>query len=125
MATDPFLFAEILSQFVERSGYTTGQLSKLAGIPKATIVNWTEGRVKRPRGHEDLLRLLAALRLSPTEASRLLEAAGHPGLAELRLLAQNEANVELTHLLASWTTPIADTPPSRPPSRPSPTSPIL
>ncbi|MCB8952539.1 MAG: tetratricopeptide repeat protein [Ardenticatenales bacterium] len=111
MATDPFLFAEILSQFVERSGYTTGQLSKLAGIPKATIVNWTEGRVKRPRGHEDLLRLLAALRLSPTEASRLLEAAGHPGLAELRLLAQNEANVELTHLLASWTTPIADTPP--------------
>lgn len=102
MFADPFLFAETLRQFVDRSGYTTGQLGKLAGIPKATIVNWVEGRVKRPRGYEDLLRLLAALHVSAAEATQLLTAAGHPSLSELRLLAESEANASLRLLLSAW-----------------------
>lgn len=102
MFTDPFLFAETLRQFVDRSGYTTGQLGKLAGIPKATIVNWIEGRVKRPRGYEDLLRLLAALHVTAAEATQLLTAAGQPPLAELRLLAESEANSGLSLLLSPW-----------------------
>ena len=59
-----FDFAELLQFYVNKEGYTTGQLSKRSGIPKPTIVNWLEGRVRRPRSWQDLvsqpLRLLPA-----------------------------------------------------------------
>jgi|GEM_PF-827557 tetratricopeptide (TPR) repeat protein/transcriptional regulator with XRE-family HTH domain len=117
MAKSSSFLADVLTRFVSRAGYTSGQLARLTGIPKATIVNWMEGRVKRPRGSEDLLRLAAILHLDEIDATELLQAAGHPSIAELReqalrgSAAPGTANLgsgvqksagELTALLAPW-----------------------
>lgn len=107
MANSPSFLSDVLTRFVSRAGYTSGQLARLTGIPKATIVNWMEGRVKRPRGSEDLLRLAAVLHLDEMEATELLQAAGHPSIAELRDQATQGAAGQqpagqLTTLLAPW-----------------------
>lgn len=91
--------AEVLEEFVARSGYTAGQLSKLTGIPKPTIVNWVEGRVRKPRGVEDLLLLALALHLSEEETSRFLTSAGHPPIPNLRITAVSTNNNPLIDLL--------------------------
>lgn len=69
-------FADVLHQFVQRSAYTAGQLSRLTGIPKPTILSWLDGRVQRPRTHSDMVKLAEAMHLSPLEAAELLRAAG-------------------------------------------------
>ncbi|MCB8989111.1 MAG: tetratricopeptide repeat protein [Ardenticatenaceae bacterium] len=94
--------ADVLSEYVNRSGYTTGQLAKLTAVPKPTIVNWLEGRVKRPRDHVDLLRLAAVLHLTDGEMTQLLDAAGHPPLPELRAQAQQSGDSETLSLLSPW-----------------------
>ncbi|KAA3660933.1 MAG: hypothetical protein DWQ04_18005 [Chloroflexi bacterium] len=99
---NPFQLADSLGKFVKRSGYTAGQLAKLSGIPKPTIVNWMEGRVRRPRGVEDLLRLTAVLHLTSSETSTLLESAGHPAVNELRESAVQTGNDSLLSLLSRW-----------------------
>ncbi len=99
---NPFQLADVLGQFVARSGYTSGQLAKLSGIPKPTIVNWMEGRVRRPRGVDDLLRLTAVLHLTEPEASALLQAASHPDIADLRQSATQTGNDEQLGLLSRW-----------------------
>ena len=78
-----FDFAELLQFYVNKSGYTTGQLSKRSGIPKPTIVNWLEGRVRRPRSWQDLVKLAKALRLRQAEVGKLLKSARHPTPLEL------------------------------------------
>ena len=100
--SNPFQLADILGKFVKRSGYTAGQLAKLSGIPKPTIVNWVEGRVHRPRGVEDLLRLTAVLHLTTSETSDLLQAAGHPTVSELREGALQTGNDSLLSHLSRW-----------------------
>lgn len=102
---NPFQLADVLTTYINRSGYTTGQLAKLTGIPKPTIVNWMEGRVKRPRVYHDLIRLASVLHLDEAEANHLLQAAAHPTLTELRLQADAEADVQTLSLLASWSQP--------------------
>ena len=99
---NPFQLADVLTQFIRRSGYTPGQLAKLSGVPKPTIVNWMEGRVRRPRTLNDLVRLTAVLHLNETEASQLLQSAGHPTIAELRLDLQQMPDETLAKLLAFW-----------------------
>ncbi len=93
-----FEFAEVFGRFVKLAGYTPGQLAKMTGIPKPTIVNWIEGRVKRPRVVSDLLRLALVLHLDVTAVNELLQAAGQPMLPELRLAADEE----LLGLLDNW-----------------------
>lgn len=105
--TTPFRLADVLSEYVHRSGYTTGQLAKLTAVPKPTIVNWLEGRVKRPREHQDILRLAAVLHLDSQEVERLLAAAGQPPLAELHAQAQQSSDSAALSLLRPWTTPAA------------------
>ena len=112
---NPFELADILTQFIKRSGYTPGQLSKLSGVPKPTIVNWMEGRVKRPRTLNDLVRLAAVLHLNEGEASQLLQAAGHPAIAELRLDLAQMPDEPLEKLLANW-----EKKPAERPSTPAP-----
>ncbi|MCP5094877.1 MAG: tetratricopeptide repeat protein [Chloroflexi bacterium] len=99
---NPFQLADVLGQYVTRSGYTPGQLAKLSGIPKPTIVNWLEGRVRKPRGVNDLLRLTAVLHLQESEASNLLQSAGHPAIPELRQSAIQTGNNKQVKLLAQW-----------------------
>jgi len=85
-----YLFSEVLSQFVERAGYTTGQLARLSGIPKSTITNWLQGRVNKPRVRNDLLELAAVLHLTVAETNRLLQAARHPSLPQLLVSPENQ-----------------------------------
>lgn len=99
---NPFQLADLLTQFIKRSGYTPGQLEKLSGVPKPTIVNWMEGRVKRPRVLADLVRLTAVLHLTEKDASQLLQSAGHPTIAELRRDLHQMPDETLTKLLDHW-----------------------
>jgi tetratricopeptide (TPR) repeat protein len=91
-------FSNLLKEHVIRTYYTPGQLSKLTGLPKATIVNWMEGRVNKPRYRADLLRLAAALHLDVAAATELLQSAGYPSLSELLSFPDDEE----ARLLAHW-----------------------
>ena len=75
-------FADVLHQFVTRSSYSAGQLARLTGIPKPTILSWLDGRVKHPRSYSDLLHLAESLHLELPEVIYLLAAAGFPEAAE-------------------------------------------
>ncbi|MBK8903052.1 MAG: hypothetical protein IPM53_17820 [Anaerolineaceae bacterium] len=75
-------FADVLQQFVTRSSYSAGQLARLTGIPKPTILSWLDGRVKHPRSYSDLLRLAESLHLELSEVIYLLAAAGFSEAAE-------------------------------------------
>ncbi len=79
-------FSGVLRDVMCRPNYTAtpGLLSKLSGLPRATIINWLEGRVAKPRRWEDLLKVADALRLTDPETEALLEAADHPPLSVLR-----------------------------------------
>jgi predicted ATPase len=79
--------------------YTPAIISMLAGVSKATIVNWLDGTVTRPRRWQDLIRVASALRLSEADTDRLLRVAGHAPLGEL--LDQVSAAGDAT-LLAFW-----------------------
>lgn len=90
--------ADVLQQYVKRTGYSAGQLAKLTAIPKATIINWLSGRVSKPRDPQDLLKLAAALYLNETEATRLLTAAGYPEAEMHRLLTSGNSS----ELVREW-----------------------
>lgn len=77
------MFATVLQQFLEERGYSAGQVARLAGLPKTSIVNWLDGRVIRPRHWEPLAQLGRALRLTTAEFNHLLTAAQHPTLPDL------------------------------------------
>lgn len=77
-------FADVLRTQMRRPPrYSPGLVSHLSGVPKATIVNWLEGRVARPRRWQDLVRVANAIRLDRHETEDLLAAASHRSLAEL------------------------------------------
>jgi tetratricopeptide (TPR) repeat protein len=97
LSTDHNPLSGVLSHYVNRVGYTPGQLSRLTGIPKATTVNWLSGRVKKPRCRADLLRLAKALHLNEGEASELLRAAGYPAIPALMRAASEEEHELLNH----------------------------
>ena len=71
----------------------------MSGLPKATLVNWLDGRVTRPRRWQDVVRVADALRLPECAASELLESAGHPTVPELLALPHPP---EDERLLAPW-----------------------
>jgi PAS domain S-box-containing protein len=73
-------FSSALHAAMARPTYrvTPGLLGKLSGVPKATIVNWLEGRVRRPRTPGALHAVCDALRLSIDEARSLYAAAEIP-----------------------------------------------
>lgn len=97
---DRFAFCDVLKRFVDESGYGTGQLAGWTGIPKATLANWVQGRVSKPRNVEDLLKVAAALHLDEAQASHLLCAADYPSVEKLRGGRRGERYQEL---LARWT----------------------
>jgi predicted ATPase len=99
--------ADVLQQLMRRPNYryTAGLVSKLSGIPRATIENWLDGQVRKPRRWQDLVKVADTLRLSVAETTHLLHVAGYPPIE--RLLAQT-AHADDRALLAAWTT--ADVP---------------
>lgn len=94
MSREPEL-ADVLGRFVERSGYSMGQLGRLSDIPKRTIANWLGGRVRRPRHAADLLKLADVLHLAEGETNELLRAADHPSVPELLATVEDEATRKL------------------------------
>lgn len=91
--------ADMLGQFVHRSGYSMGQLNRLSGVPKRTIANWLGGRVQKPRKPDGLLKLAAVLHLNEAETNQLLQAVDYPPLTEFL----NQAGTEKTvNLLSPW-----------------------
>lgn len=92
-------FTELLIQFQQQKGYTPGQLARRSGLPKMTIINWLQGRVKRPRFWQDVIKLAQAMNLNRPEEENLLDAAGYPPLANLVNNIQDEADEER---LSSW-----------------------
>lgn len=71
-------FAELLTQYMARTGVSDAELARAIGVRRQTIFRWKEGLVARPRAAEDVLRCAAKLRLTPDERDRLLLAAGFP-----------------------------------------------
>ncbi len=84
----------VLGRAMRRPNYTAtpGLVSKLSGVPRATIINWLEGRVAKPRHWQDLMSVADALRLSEAETNAILESAGHPPVAALFEGARTDAD---------------------------------
>ncbi len=108
MKRDPDQFTTVLGKYVYRSAYTPGQLASLTAVPKMTIVNWLNGRVKRPRSWQRITAIATAMRLTEAEADELLAAAQHPTIHELREQARS---AEEREQLAFWQTSVASQPP--------------
>lgn len=94
-------FADVLGYYVQRSEHTTRQVAKLGDLPHRTVANWMSGVVLKPQQWQGVAKVAAALKLSEVEASRLLEAAGHPPIPELR----QTTNGKDLNLLAPWPPP--------------------
>ncbi len=69
-------FAQLLTEYAERTGVTDAELARHLGVRRQTIFRWKEGLTKRPRDRQDVLRLAEKLRLTPAERDELLLAAG-------------------------------------------------
>lgn len=105
---------DVLGQYVQRSHYSYGQLAALSGLPQKTIANWLDGTVRKPQKWQGLVNLADVLHLNESETNRLLEAARHSNVFELR---ETITAVDDVALLASWPSkepppfiPIADLP---------------
>ena len=69
-------FAQLLTEYIQRSGITDAELARSIGVRRQTIFRWKEGIVTRPRHRDDVLRCARRLRLTAQEQDRLLMAAG-------------------------------------------------
>ncbi len=95
--SDPFHF--VLAIFVERSGLAVDDLAMLSAVPAETIKNWLEGKVRRPRSWQDIVRLGSVLHLTIPEMDTVLQAAGRPRITDL---LQNTPPGKDKDLLAPW-----------------------
>jgi len=84
----PASLSALLRQYMQRMGYTADRLAKESTVPKPTIVNWLEGRAKKPREWIPLLLIAAVLHLDERDTTALLQAAGHAPLDTLRPAVQ-------------------------------------
>ena len=84
--------ADVLGEYMQRAHSSAGRLSKLSKVPAQTIKNWLSRRVTRPREWQGLAKVAAALHLSDSEASRLLQAGGYPALPKLRATVTSDSD---------------------------------
>ena len=71
-------FAELLAEYMARTGISDAELARSIGVRRQTIFRCKEGLVSRPRHRDDVLRCARRLRLTPEERDTLLVAAGFP-----------------------------------------------
>ncbi len=69
-------FAELLTQYMARTGISDSELARAIGVRRQTVFRWKEGLSEHPRQRDDVLRCAAKLRLTPAETDTLLLAAG-------------------------------------------------
>lgn len=108
--------ADVLGRYVHRSGYSLGQLNRLSGVPKRTIANWLDGRIRHPRASGDILRLAAVLHLNAAQTTEVLRSAGYPAISELLAAARpGEEQTLLAPWIATAEVPAAEVQAARPP----------
>ena len=90
---------DVLGRFTQQLHYSAGQVAALSGVPRRTVMNWLNGRVRRPHDWRRLVQVAAALRLNEADASELLQSAGHLAIAKLR---QEVTAVSDQKLLTIW-----------------------
>ncbi len=76
-------FAELLTQYMVRTGVSDSEMARAIGVRRQTIFRWKEGLSERPRHREDVLAAAAKLRLSAEETDTFLLAAGFAPIATL------------------------------------------
>jgi len=100
-------FVDVLLDFVARDGRRARQLAKASAgrfgshqeLSHVTISRWLRGEVKRPRAWQDLVKLAIVLRLSESEADKLLISASHRPIVRLREMASRAWDRKL---LSHW-----------------------
>ena len=60
-------FAELLSQYMLRTGISDSEMARAIGVRRQTIFRWREGLTARVRHRDDILRCAEKLRLTNTE----------------------------------------------------------
>jgi hypothetical protein len=98
-AAERLSFAEVLGRFVARSGLSMEALSRQAGVPRGTIINWLGGAVKKPHRWQKIVALAKGLQLNESATNLLLESAGHK---TIRQLARQALPQEDLVLLERW-----------------------
>lgn len=71
-------FAELLTEYMVRTGISDSELARTLGVRRQTIFRWKEGLVEKPRYREDILKVAGRLLLTAEERDKLLLAAGFP-----------------------------------------------
>ena len=69
-------FAELLTEYMARTGIGDAELARRINVNRLTLIRWREGVTERPRHREDVARCADVLRLTPDERNELLLAAG-------------------------------------------------
>jgi tetratricopeptide (TPR) repeat protein len=99
--------ADVLGEYMQRAHTSANRLATLSKVPAQTIKNWLNRRVTKPHRWQGLVKVAAALHLSESETSRLLQAGGHPALPTLRARAAATRDADRA-LLASFQSPTAN-----------------
>ncbi|PLS79600.1 MAG: hypothetical protein CYG59_12380, partial [Chloroflexi bacterium] len=103
----------LLRTYMQRLNFKPDRLAKQSGVPKASIVNWVTGRVKRTHDWRGLLLVAQALHLSATEATLLLQAAGQPSIQQLVRDARSDSDRQLLPWLTATHAPQRSTVPGQ------------
>ncbi len=69
-------FADLLTEYMERTGIGDAELARRINVNRLTLIRWREGVTERPRHREDVARCADVLRLTPEERDEFLLAAG-------------------------------------------------
>jgi predicted ATPase/transcriptional regulator with XRE-family HTH domain len=93
-------FARLLRAFMRQRSINQEQFARLTGIRKATIHNWLTGKTVTPTYPHQVLKAAGdGLRLTKSEANRLLAAAG---MSDIDSLIRSRPDLLAEGLLARW-----------------------
>lgn len=85
----------VLDDLMNKTRFSSRALGKATDVSWRTIENWRGGKIKKPRKWWDLIKLAQAMQLKLEETNRLLQAAGHKTLAELKKTKNGKLHAEL------------------------------
>ncbi len=86
---------DVLGRYVEQSTLSAGQLQQLSGVSRRTILNWLEGRSRKPHKWYGLAKVAQAMNLNEVETDEILQSAHHPTIKELRQETSDLADLDL------------------------------
>ena len=98
-------FADEFEHVLVESDTSIRRLARLSGVPRRTLENWLYGHTSRPRHIEQIFDVASALHLTPRDTDRLLRAAEHPTLVQLKQQSEwreSESSIPLTGRSAEW-----------------------